>query len=453
MQSKPVPRVLLVSCYELGRQPLALVTARTFLTRAGAEVRSLDIAIEAIDNKAFRDTEVVAISVPMHNALRLGLKVAEKARTVNPTARIAFYGLYAALNQQQLLNWGAHAVFGGELEEALVRWVFANSSTRAYHRPLERLDFPPLIRAGLPSLDNYAKLKNGVATPLKAGAVEATRGCRHHCRHCPIPPVYEGRFFVVPIATILADIDALIARGACHISFADPDFLNGPRHALEVVRALNHAHPKITFDFTTKIEHLIQRRPFVEPMAKLGCLFIVSAVESLSNRVLQELDKGHTRNDVFEALSFLQGLGITLRPTLVPFSPWANKADYLDILDWVAREDLIEAIDSVQFSIRLLIPKGSLLLARPSLSTYLGPLDPERFTHSWQHPDPCMDTLQRDIEDIVEVGIQQGRTTRELFDFIQSRAFRDENSRRPLPISQMSKNTKSPPRLTENWFC
>ncbi len=453
MQPKTAPRVLLVSCYELGRQPLALATAQAFLMRAGAEVRSLDAAVETLDDAAFRDAEVVAISVPMLTALRLGLNVAGRARTVNPAARIAFYGLYAALNQEHLLDWGAHAVFAGELEETLARWVLADGATGAYHRPLERLDFPPPARDGLPSLDNYARLDNGAAPPLEAGAVEATRGCRHLCRHCPIPPVYEGRFFVVPLETVLADIDGLVARGARHISFADPDFLNGPRHALEVVRGLNRAHPEVTFDFTAKVEHLIRRRRFVEPMAELGCLFVVSAVESLSNRVLRELDKGHTRDDVFESLALLRSLGITLRPTLVPFTPWTTRDDYLDILEWVAREGLVEAIDSVQFSIRLLIPPGSLLLDRPSLASCLGALDREGFTYRWRHPDPGMDTLQRDIEDIVEVGVRQERSARELFDAIRAKAFREAHGRRPLPLSHVSESTMSPPRLTENWFC
>jgi len=41
-----------------------------------------------------------------------------------------------------------------------------------------------------------------------------------------------------------------VAAGATHITFGDPDFLNGPGHALKVVRAAHAEFPRLTFDFT-----------------------------------------------------------------------------------------------------------------------------------------------------------------------------------------------------------
>src|SRR5205807_1822812 len=102
---------------------------------------------------------------------------------------------------------------------------------------LDRLRFVVPSRVALPALAEYARIERGGKRDL-AGYVEASRGCLHECLHCPIPPVYGGRFFVVPRQVVLEDIRRLVGAGATHITFGDPDFLNGPGHSLGVARAL-----------------------------------------------------------------------------------------------------------------------------------------------------------------------------------------------------------------------
>ena len=233
------------------------------------------------------------------------------------------------------------------------------------------------------------------------GYVEASRGCKHLCRHCPIPPVYGGRFFVVPPEVVLADVRQLVAAGARHITFGDPDFLNGPRHALAVARAVHAEFPDVTFDITAKVEHLLKRRVDLPELASLGCLFIVSAVESLSDEVLTILDKGHTAADIRAALTVVRDSGISLRPTWVAFTPWTTLADYTAMLDFIESEDLIDHVDPVQFSVRLLIPPGSLLLQSEALRPHLGELVPDAFHYRWLHPDPRMDALHAEISQVV----------------------------------------------------
>ena len=115
-------------------------------------------------------------------------------------------------------------------------------------------------RNGLPPLSKYATLHVGDGRTKAVGATEASRGCKHLCRHCPVVPIYGGQFRIVPRDVVLADIDAQVAAGAEHITFGDPDFFNGPTHAMRVVEALHAAHPDVTYDVTIKIEHLLQHR-------------------------------------------------------------------------------------------------------------------------------------------------------------------------------------------------
>src|SRR6266508_6677645 len=313
--------ILLVSCYELGHQPLAVASPLACLERAGFAPEAIDISVEPFDTSKAARARLVAISVPMHTALRLGVRVATLVRQINPTCHICFYGLYASLNADYLLAHCGDSVIGGEYESALLALVESREAGRA--DPLEgvqqrgqaaapvlqRLPFAVPSRGALPGLEKYAHLDKGGRKEL-VGYVEASRGCLHLCLHCPIPPIYGGRFFVVPQAIVLDDIRRLARDGATHITFGDPDFLNGPGHSLSIVRAMRAEFPSLTFDFTAKVEHILERAGLFPELNRLGCVFMVSAVESLSDTVLANLEKGHTRADVARALQIVRAAGI-----------------------------------------------------------------------------------------------------------------------------------------------
>ncbi len=417
--------ILLIACYELGHQPLAVAWPASVLEREGYAPAVLDVSVDGFDAERARRARLVAISVPMHTALRLGVKVAARVREVNPACHLAFYGLYATLNADYLLAHGADSVTSGEVEAPLLDLVrrldAAAPVERAAAPHLARTALPVPSRAALPKLHRYAHLERDGQLEL-AGYVEASRGCKHHCRHCPIPPVYGGRFFVVQPEIVLADIRQLVAAGATHITFGDPDFLNGPRHALAVARALHAEFPRVTFDITAKVEHLLARRRDLPELAALGCIFIVSAVESLSDTVLLHLDKGHTANDIREALAVVHETGVALRPTWVAFTPWTTLADYRAMLAFVEDEGLIHHVDPVQFSVRLLVPPGSLLLDSPAMRPHLGPLVADAFHYKWTHPDPRMDALHARVSSLVAEAATNGEDASVTFARIQGLA-------------------------------
>jgi radical SAM superfamily enzyme YgiQ (UPF0313 family) len=262
--------------------------------------------------------------------------------------------------------------------------------------------------------------------------------------------VYEGRFFALPPEVVLEDIRAQVRAGATHISFGDPDFLNGPTHSWRIVRAMHEEFPKLTFDFTAKIEHLLTRGEHLPDFAESGCLFIISAVESLSNRVLEILEKNHTRADVQAALDLCQEIGIALRPTWVAFTPWTTLDDYLEILDFVESNDIIDHVDPVQYSIRLLIPPGSWIADHPETKPYLGRLDEAAFTYRWEHPDPRMDKLQKSVAALVEKDATDKIAAHETFYRIKDLAHGRQPRSRPVPLVF---DRILAPRMTEPWFC
>lgn len=456
--------ILLVSCYELGHQPLSLAFPLAVLRGAGYDPAVVDTSVDTLDDAMIQAARFVAVSVPMHTALRLGSEVAARARRLNPTAPICFYGLYAWLNAEYLLREHADYAIAGEGEAALLELVrslergdadpvpgVSSSVTRAAP-VIQRLNLPVPDRSGLPETRRYARLMlDGLA--IQAGYTEATRGCHHTCRHCPVVPIYQGRFFAIPRQTVLADIRAQVHGGAGHITFGDPDFLNGPTHSLRVCRALHDEFPNLTFDFTARIEHLLQHRDLLPEFRALGCVFVLTAVETISVHILNKLDKGHSRQDVIDALAALDDAGITMRPSLLPFTPWTTLEDYRDLLTFFAEYDLAGSVDPVHFSIRLLVPPGSALLDQPDTDEWLGPLDEANFTYTWTNPDPRVDTLQRQIATLVERAVRSGDDPDATFAAITTLAWSITGDVPPPITPCRARLPGQSPRLTESWFC
>jgi radical SAM superfamily enzyme YgiQ (UPF0313 family) len=462
------PYILLLGCYELGHQPLSLASPAAFLRNAGYNVALSDLSVESFPSDEISNASLIGISTPMHTALRVGVAAARRVREINPNAHLSFYGLYAHLNADYLLGKNgsgkpplADSILAGEYETSLLELAEALlNGKEALRLPgvrtpnfnakpnIIRQHFQIPDRTGLPGIEKYARyVENGRDVP--AGYVEASRGCLHTCRHCPVVPVYQGRFFVIPADKVLADIRQQVQAGAGHITFGDPDFLNGPGHILKIVEAMHDEYPGLTFDFTTKVEHILEKRHLLPRLHELGATFVISAFESTSDRVLKLLDKGHTVADMDVALEILKEANLPVQPTWVPFTPWTSLKDYQEFLGWIRNRGLISSVPSVQYSIRLLIPPGSWLIDLPGSKEWLGDLDAANFSYDWKHPDYRMDKLHEEVMEIVQGSPDDPFKT---FAAVERLAYEIAGGQLPT-ISDPRIPEISPPRLTEDWFC
>ena len=426
-------RVLLVSTYELGHQPLHVASPAAALRAAGHDVRCLDLAVERWRPEDVAWAERVAFSVPMHTAMRLAVRAAEAVRSARPELPICFYGLYAPVSRDRTLGRVADRLIAGEYEPALLRWAAGADGDEPLVQ-LGRGTFERPARDLLPPLDQYAHLALGGEERV-VGYVEASHGCVHMCRHCPIPSVYDGRIRIVGADTVLADVEQLVAMGARHITFGDPDFLNGRRHSLEIVRAMHERFPGLTFDCTTKVEHVLEFSQLWPELAEGGCLFVVMAVELLNDDILARLDKGHTARDAADAVALLREHGIEPRPSLMPFTPWTEHGDVADVIRFVEDHDLVGNVDPVQLSIRLLVPEGSLILDVPDFE-HEG-YDADALSYRWTSE---LDPLQARIAAIAEQGGDDAYAR-----------IRAEVLGERAQIAAGS--VEGRPRLTEPWFC
>lgn len=446
-------RLLLISTYELGRQPVHVASPAARLRGEGYEVDTLDLAIDPLDEARVAAADAVAISVPMHTAMRLAGEVAARVRTIDPAKPVALYGLYAGVNAAATVGPLADRVIAGEYERELLGWADEVAgrrpvSSRPVRVDLSRQRFMLPVRGGLPRLDRYARIVVDGEERL-VGAVEASHGCRHRCRHCPIPAVYDGRLRIVDPEVVLGDIDQLVAAGARHITFGDPDFLNAPQHSLRIIGELRAAHPDVTYDLTVKVEHILRHRDLWPDLAP-GLLFVVSAFETTNDGILGILDKGHTATDMTAAVHLLRSHAVEIRPSWMPFTPWTAPDDLVDIVRFIAAHDLVGNTDPVQLSIRLLVPDGSLLLDTPEMRPHLGGYDPAALSWTWTARHPETDDLQRALAAAAAAGADRGDrpedTFAEMWRIVAVAAGVDPDA---IPLGA----TVGRPRMTEPWFC
>ncbi len=420
----------------------------------------MDLSREALGEEPLRQADLVAFYVPMHTATRLAVEVLPAVRKLNPKAHLCFYGLYAPVNESYLRKLGAQTILGGEFEAELVSLLerlhhFGGPGPQA--EPvisLHRQQFLVPERLGLPPLSAYAHLSHGDGKPRIVGYTEASRGCKHLCRHCPIVPVYEGRFRIVQPAVVLEDVRQQVAAGAQHITFGDPDFFNGIRHAIAIVTALHREHLNLTYDVTIKIEHLLRHSEHLITLRDTGCLFVTSAVESVDDRVLVRLDKGHTYADFAAVVELFREVGLWLAPTFVAFTPWTTPRGYCELLERLAELDLVEQVAPIQLAIRLLIPAGSRLLQLAEIREMIGAFDEARLVYPWRHSDPRVDELCETVQERVARGQKNGDTRWGIFERVWKLAHEMASLPvPPIPVGDELMARAAVPYLTEPWYC
>jgi hypothetical protein len=456
-------RVVLISTYELGRQPFGLASPAAWLKAAGAHVVAQDLAVSDFDPDAVQNALLVGIYVPMHTATRMAEPILTRVRTLNPRAHICVYGLYAPMNAEHLRALGADSVVGGEFEQPLVDLYRSLASAaganghRAARLPtvsLHRQQFLVPDRTGLPGLNHYAALRLGTGETRTVGYTEASRGCKHLCRHCPIVPVYGGRFRIVQAPPVLEDVGRQVAAGAQHITFGDPDFFNAPTHSVKIVTRLHEEFPDLSYDVTIKVEHLRRHADLIPVLHRTGCVLVTTAVEAVDDDILKRLDKQHTAADLRHVLDLLRDVGLAVNPTFVAFTPWTTVTGYAQFLQTILDLGLVDLVTPVQYGIRLLIPAGSRILELDDVRALIGDFDPTALAYPWSNPDPQVDDLHRDVLHVVKTGQRAGLDRRDIFTHVwRSTMARLGPGAATEPDLSHLPSSPTAPQLTEPWYC
>ena len=450
-------KAVLINPYELGRQPFALAEPAAWLKKAGFQVACIDLSLQSLDPRTLAGASLVAIYVGMHTATRIAVEAIPRIKALAPAAHLCVYGLYAPMNEMLLRALGVGTVLGGEFEPGLVSLagrLRSNRRAEVQSEPLinlDRIEFLIPDRTGLPPLARYAHLQMPDGSTKVVGFAEGSRGCKHLCRHCPVVPVYQGRFRIVPVSVVMADIRSQVAKGAEHVSFGDPDFFNGPTHALKLARALHAEFPDVTFDATIKVQHLIDHAELLPELKRCGCLYVTAAVEAVDDRILAYLDKGHTAGDFGRAVALLREAGIAFAPTFVAFTPWITLEGYVELLRRLIELELVESVPPIQLCIRLLVPEGSYLLKLAGFRDLIQDFDAKILGYPWRHQDPRVDELQSQVQALVARAEEERLSRRRIFERIWAMVHKALGRTAP-PLEHLDLGAPIP-HLSEPWYC
>ena len=247
---------------------------------------------------------------------------------------------------------------------------------------------------------------------------------------------------------IIDDISNQIELGAAHISFNDPDFFNGPKHSLKILEKLNNEFPSVTYDSTIKVEHIIKYKDYFKELNNSNMLFVISAFETTNDLVLEILQKNHTAKDLNEAIEISKLNNIDIRPTWMPFTPWTETSDLHNIIKLIEKFQLRETVDPIQLTIKLLIPKHSLIIHRPEIKKYLGRYDVESFSYSWSYEHIKVDYLQRSLFNYVVEN--EGLDEKDQY---LGLVYLIEDLTETNIIYRHNYTYRDVPKLSETWFC
>ena len=350
-------KILLLSFYDLGKQPKIISELYQKLNNGTNEIDIVDYSVEE-KTLNLKNYDALGVYASMHTASVLA---EEYLRNKDLPNKLFVFGLYAKVFKEMFQNCEIIQNLDNADLESLLN-VQLNEEYSFKHSVPDR--------TVLPSITDYSHIVDG-SNNLIAGSVETTYGCKHECTHCPVPIEFNGTFKTFGTDKILKDVSNQVEAGAKHISFNDPDFFNGPKHALKILEALNIEHPDLTYDSTIKVEHILKYPDYFKELKNLNMLFVISAFETTNDKVLNILKKNHSSLDLNSAVEFSLSHSIDIRPTWMPFSPWTEKQDLPNIIKLIEEYRLRETVDPIQLTIKLLVPKNSLILNDPDINNYL----------------------------------------------------------------------------------
>lgn len=416
------PKIMLASTYEAGFQPISVGTAAAHLLKHGFNPICLDTFVDYPEESAFADVDLLAISLQLFQSVEASVELAKMARRANPTMIIAMFGQHANIHAERLVGKYCDYVIRGDWEPAIVglarkvRGEEVELELPGLCQPghisapyIHRDDYLPPARHLLPELLKYnyqefEKFQNDPSKRKVVANVETARGCHHACTYCSVFAATGRKVNIIPQDVVMADIRQVVEMGASHICFVDADFINSKVHGLNVVRQMHKEFPHLSFDITTRADHILDNKETLLELRDLGLEFVTSALEFPTQRVLDAVDKELTMEQVDQAIAYCHEIGVKMNPTFIMFNPWVNLEDLMYFREWIERVGLAQTVDPVQFETRLYLYKGSPLLNNEDIKK-LELTEEGEFKVEWKHSDPRVDQLFRETVKPPEPGV------------------------------------------------
>ncbi|MEU5546527.1 RCCLKC-tail radical SAM protein [Streptomyces sioyaensis] len=408
-----IPSVLVASAFEAELQPLSSACAAAAMRSQGADVVGWDAHAfpEAQPEGPF---DLVLVSVQQFEGVERGLELSRRLAAAFAATVVAF-GQYAQLNHREFLKVVDGITMDepersapelaelarGERELVTVPGLMTLKGMQP-KPPRRRIEVGAPARELFPSLVHYPAHHSPFGL---MGNVEVSRGCHHKCTYCSVYGAYDGGVAAYEAETVLADCLQLAEEGVRHFCFIDAEFFNSRTIGVGVIEKLVEEIGPISFEFTTRVDHILDYTAELEKLVSLGLKRVTSALEFPSNRILRIFDKHIDVDHMKACITEAERIGFELYPTFIPFTPWIEYEELLGFEDFLVETGLARVTDPTALQTRLLLFKGSPLLDSPWMED-IATVDRGLWVE-WTHPDKRVEELwlerRADAEDVGKV--------------------------------------------------
>ena len=149
-----------------------------------------------------------------------------------------------------------------------------------------------------------------------ASNIQTIRGCNHNCIYCPEPNITGKVLRARSPKKVMEELKILLSKGIKKkIFFVDSEFNLNPEHSYGIAQAI--------LDQGIQIEWTCTMMPGKFPldlltvMKKAGCSLVIWSIDSASEKMIRNLNKGFTLDDIYRASEHCDKIGLSYHHNLL----------------------------------------------------------------------------------------------------------------------------------------
>jgi radical SAM superfamily enzyme YgiQ (UPF0313 family) len=179
-------------------------------------------------------------------------------------------------------------------------------------------------------------------SPRKTVYVEAGRGCPFACSFCATAPFWQRRYRVKAIDCIIAEMRYLYEEHQYDTFMLVHDLLTADKRFMSDFCDALFAS-RLPVEWTANHRADIELGDLAPRMRSAGCLSVFMGIESASEHIQKEVQKGLTREQVFSTVNSLRDVGISSTCSFIVGFPSETDEDVSATLTLAGRLKMIGA--------------------------------------------------------------------------------------------------------------
>ncbi len=247
-----------------------------------------------------------------------------------------------------LLSLGFEYVFMGDSEESFtqfLREIIEGGDPKSVKPGLAYIDGEEFIITGKGRVRNLDKFPAFALKHRLFNPIEVTRGCPHACKYCQVSYAFGARYRHRSVGNIVHHAELMVSNGIRDLRFITPNALgygtqDGKRDLSKVAELLGRLQKlrergaRVFFGaFPSEVRpEFVDREAALLLRKSVDNRRVIVGAQSGSDRMLKELHRGHTAEDVTNAVTHLRSAGFDVDVDYIFGLPGETEEDVMRTL-------------------------------------------------------------------------------------------------------------------------